>query len=348
MSQPPNHPGSSNEPWAGNENPGGYPPPPNYGSPPPPPGYGAPPPAYGAPPPPPGYGAPPPGYGAPPPGYGAPPPGYGAPPPPPGYGGYPPPPPSYGAPPPPPGYGQPTGYGGPQYGQDYGQPFSIGEAFNWAWNKFSKNAAALIVPILIYAVALAVVSGIVASIAFGLSGANGDSYNSDNSAGPGFAFFLVIGLLSFVFLGIAMFFQGAYITGCLDIADGKPVNIGSFLKPRNVGKVIVAGLLVAVLTSIGHLLCVIPGLIFGYLAWFTLPFVVDRSLAPVDALKASFATVRRDIGNSLVAYIVQFLLIFVGVLLFYVGVLVTGPLALLIQTYAYRKLSGGQVAPLTP
>ena len=27
-----------------------------------------------------------------------------------------------------------------------GQPFSIGEAFNWAWNKFSKNAAALIVP----------------------------------------------------------------------------------------------------------------------------------------------------------------------------------------------------------
>ena len=324
MSQPPNYPGGPNEPWGGNQNPGGYPPPPNYGSPPPP-----------------GYGAPPP------------PPGYGAPPPPPGYGGYPPPPPSYGAPPPPPGYGQPPGYGGPQYGQqygqEYGQPFSIGEAFNWAWNKFSKNAAALIVPILIYALALAVVGGIAASIAFGLLGSDGgDSYNSDASAGPGIAFFVVIGLFSFVFLGIALFFQGAYITGCLDIADGKPVNIGSFLKPRNVGKVIVAGLLVAVLTSIGQFLCVIPGLIFAYLAWFTLPFVVDRSLPPVDALKASIATVRRDIGNSLVAYIVQFLLIFVGVLLLYVGILVTGPLALLIQTYAYRKLSGGQVAPLTP
>ncbi len=321
MSQPPNYPGSPNEPWGGNQNPGGYPPPPNYGSPPPP-----------------GYGAPPP------------PPGYGTPPPPPGYGAYPPPPPSYGAPPPPPGYGQPPGYGAPaQYGQDYGQSFSIGEAFNWALNKFSKNAAALIVPILIYALVLAVVGGIGASAVFGLAGSDGgDSYGSDASSGPGIGFFAALGLLSFVFLGIAMIFQGAYITGCLDIADGRPVTIGSFLKPRNVGKVVVAGLLVAVLTSIGQLLCVIPGLIFGYLAWFTLPFVVDRSLQPVEAIKASIATVRRDIGNSLVAYIVQFLLIFVGVLLFYVGILVTGPLALLIQTYAYRKLSGGQVAPLTP
>ena len=68
--------------------PGGYGPPPAYGSPPQPPGYGAPPvqPGYGAAPQP-GYGAPPqPGYGAPPqPGYGAQQ-GYGAQPAQPGYG----------------------------------------------------------------------------------------------------------------------------------------------------------------------------------------------------------------------------------------------------------------------
>ena len=42
--------------------------------------------------------------------------------------------------PPAPGYG---GYGGEQ-------PYSIGEGFTWAWNKFSKNAGALIVATLVY------------------------------------------------------------------------------------------------------------------------------------------------------------------------------------------------------
>jgi uncharacterized membrane protein len=194
---------------------------------------------------------------------------------------------------------------------------------------------------------LAVLGGVLFSVTLPLASLGSDSYSSDNSASPGFGFFALVGLVTFVVAGVAMYFQGAYVSGCLDIADGKPVTIGSFLKPRNAGKVIVAGLLVAVLTSIGNLLCVVPGLIVAYLAWFTLLFVVDRSLQPVEALKASFATIRSDVGNSLLAYVVSVLLIVVGVLLFYVVVLLTGPLALLIQTYAYRRLSGGQVAGLT-
>ena len=152
MSQPPEYPGNPADPHGGNQNPPGYPtPPPGYGAPPPPPGYGAPPPppGYGAPPPPPGYG-PPPGGGYYPPG--PPPQGYnptGSPPPPPGYGA---PPPGY----PPPGYGAPPAGWPPQQGFG-GQPtqqFSVGDAFSWAWNKFGKNAAALVVPALVYGVAL--------------------------------------------------------------------------------------------------------------------------------------------------------------------------------------------------
>jgi uncharacterized membrane protein len=204
------------------------------------------------------------------------------------------------------------------------------------------------VPILLYAVALFFLGAVLYLAVLPLVSLGGGSDSSDTSSSPGLGFFAVIGLLTFVIAAVACFFQGAYVSGCLDIADGKPVTIGSFLKPRNVGKVIVAGLIVAVLTSIGNSLFVIPGLIVGYLTCFTLPFVVDRSLQPVEALKASFATVRSDIGNSLLAFVVALLLIFVGVLLFYVVVLLTGPLALLILTYTYRRLSGGQVAPLTP
>lgn len=334
MSQPPNHPGSPNEPWAGNENPGGYPPPPNYGSPPPPPAYGTPP--------------PPPNYGAPPPGYGAPPPGYGAPPPPPGYGGYPPPPPSYGAPPPPPGYGQPAGYGGSQYGQQYGEPFSIGEAFNWAWNKFSKNAAALIVSILVYAVVIGIIGAAFYGVVF--NGAlNADNSGSDGSgSGLGGGFFGLAAVFELLLLVAGFYTQAAFISGCLDIADGRPVTVGSFFKPRNFGPALLAALLVMVLTFIGYLLFIVPGLIVAFLTWFTLPFAIDRSLRPVAALKASFDTIKNHLGDSLLTFIVQAVVAVAGIFACYVGILVTGPLALLIQTYAYRKLSGGQVAPLTP
>ena len=129
------------------------PPPPGGGYPPPPPGGGYPPP-----PPPPGGGYPPP----PPPGGGYPPPpggGYAPPPPPPGGGYAPPPQQQAGYPPvpggyPPPqqaGYPAPGGYP-PPAGPGYpgAQAFNVGEAFSWAWNKFSKNAAALIVPTLVY------------------------------------------------------------------------------------------------------------------------------------------------------------------------------------------------------
>lgn len=337
MSQPPQYPG----PGSGEHNPAGYPQP-GYNQPPPPPGYGPPPgqgPGYGPPGQPAGY-PPPPGYGPPQgqqPGYGPPQgqqPGYG---PPPGQ------PPGYGAPPP--GYGPPPGFGGPQ------QPFSAGDAFSWAWNKFSKNAGALIIPALVYGVVFAVVGGVLYAI---LSPALNTDTVSDNgyyesstsaSFGAGQVVVLILGYLVLIALGF--YAQAAFLTGSLDIADGKPVTVGSFFKPRNIGPMILAALLVGVLTTIGNLLCVIPGLIFAFLAMFTLAFVVDRSLAPVDALKASIATVRSNVGGALLSFLVQFLVILVGYIACGVGLIVAAPVALLIQTYTYRRLSGGQVVPIS-
>jgi uncharacterized membrane protein len=323
MSRPPEYPGGPQEPWGPNPNPGGYPPP----------GYG--PPAGPPPGPPPGYGPPP---GAPP--------GYGAPPPPPPSG--------YGTPPAPPGYGQPPG-GYPQY-PGAAAPFSVGDAFKWALNKFGKYGAELIVPVLVYAVAMAVLGIVEFLIAMGFGvldiGAMGSSTeNSDSSSAAGgvgfFGFLVVSALLAFFFVAAFLYIQAAYLSGCLDIADGKPVTIGSFLRPRNFGTVIVTALLIAVGTAIGIFLCIIPGIIFAFLTMFAIAFVVDRSLSATDAVKASISTVRSNVGNALLAYLVEQLALWVGGLVLYVGLLVAGPIAALIHTYTYRRLSGGQVAPLT-
>jgi uncharacterized membrane protein len=341
------HPGNPNEPYGGNPNPGDYPPPPpGYGPPPgPPPGYGPPP---G---PPPGYGPPPQhGYGAPPP----PPPGYG-PPPQHGYG----PPPGYGAPPPPPGYGPPAGYPGvPNFGPGPGSVFNIGDALSWAWNKFSKNIGPLVLAALVYFLITAVVD---VAIFMLLGGATADTpdissdYGASFSASLGAGGTLVFSIVSFV---VFVFVQAAFLSGGLDLADGRPVNVGSFFKPRNFGNVLLAGALLSVISVVLNLIA-LPGvvfalvsfiavLVFSFLSLFTLAFAIDRALPPVDSLKASIDTVRSHIGETLVSALVQALLFMVGAFACGVGLLVTAPLAGLVQVYTYRRLSGGPVAPPTP
>jgi uncharacterized membrane protein len=157
------------------------------------------------------------------------------------------------------------------------------------------------------------------------------------------AVLVISSLLSFI---VGAYLYAGLLAGALDIADGKPVSIGSFFKPRNVGAVLLATLLVAIGTSIGFIACIIPGLIFLFLTWFTIPFVVDRSLSPVDSIKASIATARSNIGGALLSWLAQYALLLIGALLCGVGLIAAFPVALLIQVYTYRKLSGGQVVPV--
>ena len=316
--------------------PGGYPPPPAGGYPPPPQG-GYPPPQGGYPPPPPG-GFPPPAQG-------------GYPPPPPG--GYPPPP-QGGFAPPPPGAYPPAGY---PYGAPGGAAaFSIGDALSWAWNKFTKNPAPLIVSMLVYSLIVGVIATIVEFGVLGLADTSMSSYSADDagfsysynvtSLGPASIAVLVIGYL--VLLVVAAAISSAQYVGLLGIADGQPTTIGSFFKPRYIGPMILLTLIVGVLVGIGYVLCVIPGLIVALFAMFAHPALVDRNLSPIDAVKASIDIVKANVGQVILVWLVAGLIAAAGVLACGVGVLISGPVASLMLVYTYRRLSGGQVAPLTP
>lgn len=333
MTQPPNFPGDNQggypqnpqDPQQGGYQQGGYP-----QQPPQQPGYGQ-------------GGYPPPG-GFPPPqdpfakgGQG----GQGFPPPQGGQGF--PPPPQGGFPPPPGG-----GFGAPQQ-----QPFNIGDAFSWAWNKFSKNAVALIVSMLVYWLIFAVVGGLfyfvfASTLTNVVTTTDPDSYSTQTTADLSTGS-IVVGIIGFVvilFLGFLA--QASYSTGLLDIADGREVTIGSFFKPRNFGAAAVTALLVAVIFVIGYALCIIPGIVAIFLLAYAVLFSVDRGLSAGDALRSSFETVKANAGQSILATFLSGLVAGAGAILCYVGALVTGPLGQLVQVYAYRRLSGGQVAPLTP
>jgi uncharacterized membrane protein len=304
----------------------------------------------------------------PPPPGGYPPPQQGGYPPPPQRGGYPPPPPPSGYPPPPHqgGYPPPPQHGGyqqasggypPAGAPGYGgaQPYSVGEAFSWAWNKFTKNAAPLIIATLVYGLIIVVLQVIVnllqAAVSPGVSdyssSGSGFSYSwSTTSMGLGGILISIVGWFVLLIVGAAI--QSGYIGGVLDIANGQQVSVGSFFRPRNIGQVIIAGLIVGVITTIGFFLCIIPGVIASIMLVFTIVALLDRNLSPVDAVKTSFDLSKANFGNVFVTWLAMVATAFVGALLCGIGLIVAVPVAALILVYAWRRLSGGQVAPLTP
>ena len=298
------------------------------------------------PPPPPGGGYPPPPGGYPPP------PQQGGYPPPPSPGGYPPPPQQGGYPPPPPGGVPAPGYGG--YGTQ--QPeFNIGEGFSWAWKKFTDNAVPLIVSTLIYGAIVGVLYGIIYGLAFALAP---DSVSTYDSYGGGFEYstsasFGVASLLVLIVGGLLLFvviaaIQSAYIGGVLDIANGQQVTIGSFFKPRSIGNVIIATLIMGILTSIGYVLCVVPGLAVAILTFFAVIAVIDRNLSGIDGIKASYEVVKANFVQVLLVWLSAAAIATVGALVCLVGLFVAIPVATLLQVYAWRRLSGGDVAALNP
>lgn len=203
---------------------------------------------------------------------------------------------------------------------------------------------------LAYAVALAAVIGATAGLVVALSDRATTAYTNtsgvssesvDITMTPAAGIVMFLGYIAL--FALVLYMHAGILTGCLDIADGKPVTIATFFRPRNLGLVLVTGLLIVALTFIGGLLCVIPGLIFGFVAQFAVAFAVDRSTSPIDSVKASIETVGSNIGGSVLSWLAQLTAVLVGELLCFVGMLIGIPVAALIHVYTYRKLSGGQV-----
>ena len=259
--------------------------------------------------------------------------GWGAPPPPPGQGGgYP--------PPPPPG----TGVGGPG-------PYSPTDAVAYGWNKFRANPAPLLLGTLILLVVSGLVSYVTNLIAAGIFvDESSTTINSDGTieidGGSGlFARLLVSMVVSLIVGLISQIIVAGLVKGALDTADGKPVSLGGMFEGWDKGKVIIAALIVSVATAIGTVLCYLPGLVVGFLLSYTIFFVVDRNMEPVEAIKASFSFVTANLGPTILYYLLGILVVIAGALLCGVGLLAAVPIAVLGAAYTFRRLQGQQVTP---
>ena len=293
-------------------------------------------------PPAPAYGAP----AEPPAGYTPPAPEYGQP----AAGGYPPPP-QGGYPPPPQAgpYGQaPGGYPAappPPAGGFPAAPQSpIGAAISYGWNAFTRSGGIFIAATLIWLVLGAAVIFVVAAI----TGLASDYSDGRYPAGFSFGFIIVLAAFSLV----TYLVQAAFVRASLKITYGQRVELADFFKFENAGNVLLAALLIAGINIVVSFVSWIP--VIGWIIsvavnlfiLFTIWFVVDKNLSPIDALKASVELVRANLSTTILFYLLGVAILIVGALLCGLGLLVAVPVVLIATSYLYRNLLGEPVAPV--
>ena len=238
--------------------------------------------------------------------------------------------------PPPPTYGDPAAPPPPPPPAPGGSPsgWNVGDALNYGWTKFQANAAQFILGGLALFVAFVVVGGIGYALQSALI---------DFSSG----FFMILLVNSLIFGAIFVVGQiigAGLIRGALGVTEGREFKAAEVLKTENLGPVVVTSLIVSVAASIGFLLCYLPGLVVVFVTQWSLYYVIDKGLAPMDAIRASIDLVKNNLTDTLIWYIVGGLVAGAGAIVCGVGLLVTLPIALLGGAFTFKKLTGQTVA----
>ncbi len=252
--------------------------------------------------------------------------------PPPAAGGY-----SAAPPPPPPG---PPGTGG----------YSAPDAFSYGWAKFKARPADLLVPVVILIVVVIVVELIVQALLRATLLGTHDCTQTilgttvSTQCGPGFFVSIIGSAIGGLVVSFIMQVLGAgLIKSALNVVDGKPVSLGEIATYATRPQVLTAAILVAGGTFVGTLLCYLPGIVIAFLLNWTMFYVVDQDMAPLDAVKASITFVTSHLSETLVFYLLGIVAFVVGALLCLVGLLVAAPVVLIAAAFTFRVLNGRQV-----
>jgi len=253
-----------------------------------------------------------------------------------------PPPSGYGeAPPPPPPPAPPGGAGG----------YSVGNAFSYGWNKFTQNLGQILLAVVIL-VAILIAVQLVGFFIGRAVACDPDVKFTENGlqtkdcGGIFVAQNIVSWLFSLISWVISMIIGAGIVRAALDITEGRQLDASTVLKPNKLGEVIVASLLVGILTFVGFVLCIIPGILVAFFTSYTLYFLMDRQeLGAIDAIKASFDFTKNNAGNVILWFLLSVVAWFVGALLCGIGLIVALPVVLIGTAYTYKTLNNEPVAP---
>lgn len=119
--------------------------------------------------------------------------------------------------------------------------------------------------------------------------------------------------------------------------EGKPMEIGLFFNFENAVDKWVGLFLCGVLTQIGMMLFVIPGILIAGVTFFTAPILADKPGTPfMSAIKASVAFGKANIVPMILLAIVLGIVQMAGMIALCVGIFITMPVAVAGAYLAYE------------
>lgn len=269
------------------------------------------------------------------------------PPPPPGgpgqYGGQAPPPP----PPPPGGPGQPPPGGPGQYGGQApppppppsggGSDSQATDSIKRGWELFTKNVAPFLIGMLLWGIAFAIVYALMFGVILLPALGSGSSTSFSVFGGIGF---IGMFLLVLVMIVLGMLAQAGFVNAALKAHDTGKAEIGDFFKFRNVGQVLIYGLVVGAANGL-LAFTGIGSIVVGALTLFGMFLIVDRNMGFWDAILGSMKLFLNNFAQSAILFVLVMVVVAVGAAICLVGLLVAGPVAMLAIATYYRTL--GQV-----
>src|SRR5262245_33479334 len=218
----------------------------------------------------------------------------------------PPPPPGYVPPPPPPGYGTPPPPGYPPQAQGGPGGWSVGNAFTYGWQKFTQNLG----PLVLLALAILAAGIVVYVVRLVFVGALDVGSDGDNGFFSALLFVsLAFGLVQWI---IGQLIAAGVAKASLEIVDGRRPEIGTAFQGYSLGQVLLASILTGLIVFVGLFLCVLPGIIAGFLLSFTTYFVVDRGMTATQAIQASFEFTSQRVGQLVLFFLAMFAALLVG------------------------------------
>jgi len=156
-------------------------------------------------------------------------------------------------------------------------------------------------------------------------------------------------LLAIVFTiisgAVPIILQGPMIAGfhiyTMRKLENRPAELADLFKGFNFFvPTLVATILIGLLTALGTLACIIPGLVIAAMYKFTYLFIIDKRMDFWPAMQASHSIVKQDYFGFTMFLLALVGINLLGVLCCIIGIFVTIPITYVAITVAYHELVG--------
>ena len=233
------------------------------------------------------------------------------------------------------------------------QPAEASAALKYGWEKFQQYWQVVLVALIIGFVAMAALGVIGFLIQRSLTSvddctvrvSNGVIRSSGCGDSPGFFTTLFASaLFQFLFYLGSTILQYFVIRATLIIVRGEKLEASSVMSFDSFGPYFLTAILVGIMTFVGFVLCILPGIAVAFFTMFWGYFVVDKNMSPVDAIKSSFELVKDNIGAVILFLVLGWLVTLAGAIACLVGLIVAVPVVTIATGYMYKRLQGEPVA----